>query len=82
MMESIYYLALFNNYKMIIPIRCFTCGKVIADKWNAYKALIEKDSPNKDINKKFKRLNLIVLSPISSAGSIPTSDKTEYLPPI
>lgn len=22
---------------MIIPIRCFTCGKVLADKWNFYK---------------------------------------------
>jgi DNA-directed RNA polymerase subunit N len=22
---------------MIIPIRCFTCGKVLADKWNYYK---------------------------------------------
>lgn len=21
---------------MIIPIRCFTCGKVIADKWRSY----------------------------------------------
>jgi DNA-directed RNA polymerase subunit N (RpoN/RPB10) len=21
---------------MIIPVRCFTCGKVIADKWKAY----------------------------------------------
>lgn len=21
---------------MIIPIRCFTCGKVIADKWKTY----------------------------------------------
>lgn len=21
---------------MIIPIRCFTCGKVLADKWKAY----------------------------------------------
>ena len=21
---------------MIIPIRCFTCGKIIADKWNYY----------------------------------------------
>lgn len=21
---------------MIIPIRCFTCGKVLADKWNYY----------------------------------------------
>ena len=22
---------------MIIPVRCFTCGKVLADKWNFYK---------------------------------------------
>ena len=22
---------------MIIPIRCFTCGKVLADKWEYYK---------------------------------------------
>jgi DNA-directed RNA polymerase subunit N len=21
---------------MIIPVRCFTCGKVVADKWRAY----------------------------------------------
>lgn len=21
---------------MIIPVRCFTCGKVLADKWNFY----------------------------------------------
>jgi DNA-directed RNA polymerase subunit N (RpoN/RPB10) len=25
---------------MIIPVRCFTCGKVIGDKWNAYLALL------------------------------------------
>lgn len=22
---------------MIIPVRCFTCGKVLADKWEYYK---------------------------------------------
>lgn len=22
---------------MIIPVRCFTCGKVLADKWNFFK---------------------------------------------
>jgi DNA-directed RNA polymerase subunit N (RpoN/RPB10) len=27
---------------MIIPIRCFTCAKVIADKWEAYLDLIKK----------------------------------------
>ncbi len=27
---------------MIIPVRCFTCGKVLADKWNYYKKEIDK----------------------------------------
>lgn len=27
---------------MIIPVRCFTCGKVLANKWNAYKANVER----------------------------------------
>ena len=26
---------------MIIPIRCFTCSKLIADKWEAYLELIK-----------------------------------------
>lgn len=39
---------------MIIPIRCFTCGKVLADKWNAYKILVEQNNnKNKDPHKKF-----------------------------
>jgi DNA-directed RNA polymerases I, II, and III subunit RPABC5 len=25
---------------MIIPVRCFTCGKVIADKWIPYQRLV------------------------------------------
>jgi DNA-directed RNA polymerases I, II, and III subunit RPABC5 len=27
---------------MIIPVRCFTCGKVLADKWNHYQKEIQK----------------------------------------
>lgn len=27
---------------MIIPVRCFTCGKVIADKWEEYKKEVSK----------------------------------------
>lgn len=27
---------------MIIPIRCFSCGKCIADKWEKYKLLLEE----------------------------------------
>lgn len=26
---------------MIIPVRCFTCGKVLADKWEWYKTQTE-----------------------------------------
>ena len=29
---------------MIIPIRCFTCGKVCADKWESYIELLKKGS--------------------------------------
>jgi DNA-directed RNA polymerase subunit N (RpoN/RPB10) len=28
---------------MIIPIRCFTCGKLIADKWEYISELLSKD---------------------------------------
>lgn len=27
---------------MIIPIRCFSCKKVIADKWNTYQKLLSR----------------------------------------
>ncbi|MEM2901899.1 MAG: DNA-directed RNA polymerase subunit N [Candidatus Bathyarchaeia archaeon] len=26
---------------MIIPVRCFTCGKLIGDKWEEYKRRVE-----------------------------------------
>ena len=35
---------------MIIPIRCFTCGKVIADKWKFYSEKVkqlEEEAANK-----------------------------------
>jgi DNA-directed RNA polymerase subunit N (RpoN/RPB10) len=28
---------------MIIPIRCFTCGKVIGNKWDQYLKLLEAE---------------------------------------
>ena len=28
---------------MIIPIRCFTCNNVIADKWNPYVEFVKKE---------------------------------------
>lgn len=32
---------------MIIPVRCVTCNKMIADKWNKYLELINKDGKGK-----------------------------------
>ena len=32
---------------MIIPIRCFTCGKLIAHQWNKYLAMIQEKSKSK-----------------------------------
>ncbi|KAF8910817.1 8 kDa subunit-domain-containing protein [Mucidula mucida] len=28
---------------MIIPVRCFSCGKVVGDKWTAYLKLLAED---------------------------------------
>lgn len=28
---------------MIIPVRCFTCGKIIADKYNTYQNLVTEN---------------------------------------
>ena len=43
---------------MIIPVRCFTCGKVIGDKWDAYLNLLQKDTSEGDAmdQLKLKRL--------------------------
>mgnify|MGYP001160810464 CR=1 FL=1 len=32
---------------MIIPVRCFTCGKVLADKYKYYKTELEKSHNGK-----------------------------------
>jgi hypothetical protein len=33
----------FRITTMIIPIRCFTCGKVIGNKWEAYLGLLQAE---------------------------------------
>lgn len=48
---------------MIIPIRCFTCGKVLANKWNCYKqkvdeiekSVTEQEPPYKNFDPGFKK---------------------------
>ncbi|KAF2368646.1 DNA-directed RNA polymerase subunit N/Rpb10 [Trinorchestia longiramus] len=32
-----------GEIKMIIPIRCFTCGKVIGNKWESYLGLLQAE---------------------------------------
>lgn len=33
---------------MIIPVRCFTCGKVIGDKWEHYLSLLRDGKTEKE----------------------------------
>ena len=33
---------------MIVPVRCFTCGKVLGDKWNAYTAMVRDGKPDQE----------------------------------
>ena len=40
---------------MIIPIRCFTCGNLIADKWEDYLQMKKQEIPDNEI---FKKLDL------------------------
>ena len=45
---------------MIIPVRCFTCGKIIADKYNTYQNLVTENRksmgmPNEDTILKVSR---------------------------
>ena len=37
----------------LVPVRCFTCNKVIASKWNQYKTLSEE---GKDTNEIFRHI--------------------------
>jgi DNA-directed RNA polymerase subunit N (RpoN/RPB10) len=45
---------------MIIPVRCMTCGKVLADKWDAYdrrcNAILAKDDEKKKAADNGKRV--------------------------
>jgi DNA-directed RNA polymerase subunit N (RpoN/RPB10) len=35
---------------MIIPVKCFTCGKVIGNKWNYYVQEVRKEKLSKGID--------------------------------
>jgi DNA-directed RNA polymerase subunit N (RpoN/RPB10) len=44
---------------MIIPIKCFTCGKVLADKWEYYKRECENLEKKKDQKSEIKYFSQI-----------------------
>jgi len=53
---------------MLIPVRCFTCGKVIADKYDYYIAEMEKLSVDKDTTtQKHKHFDAIQTNKIMDA---------------
>ena len=37
---------------MIIPIRCFTCGKVLADKWNPFIEIVKNERSQGELDLK------------------------------
>lgn len=43
---------------MIIPIKCFTCGKVLADKYEFYKTEVKK----RKVSEKIEQDNVIYLT--------------------
>jgi DNA-directed RNA polymerase subunit N (RpoN/RPB10) len=45
---------------MIIPIRCYTCGEILADKWIPYITTVqnEKNKMNKNVNSDTNDLEL------------------------
>ena len=50
---------------MIIPIRCFTCGEVLADKWIPYITAVqdEKNKINKNVDPGENNLDLRYTNP-------------------
>tara|TARA_Y100000768_G_C23984083_1_gene687660 strand:+ start:3647 stop:3880 length:234 start_codon:yes stop_codon:yes gene_type:complete len=34
---------------MLIPVKCFTCGKVLADKYRAYERMVRQKKSNADM---------------------------------
>lgn len=43
-----YMYKIYNN--MIIPVKCFTCGKVLANKYRYYQQEVRKIKNGKDVN--------------------------------
>jgi DNA-directed RNA polymerase subunit N (RpoN/RPB10) len=57
---------------MIIPIRCFTCNKVIAHLWEEYLEKIQQDYIDEDIkhNKKKRFIDIKTLENKTTEGKV------------
>ena len=40
---------------MIIPVRCFTCNQMIANKWNIYQKKVQEEYIKEDVSQNKKR---------------------------
>ena len=68
---------------MIIPIRCFTCGKVIGNKWNRYLQLLNE---KKEMPYIFKTLGLnryccrrMIISHVDLIGKLLKYNSMSYI---
>lgn len=68
---------------MIIPIRCFTCGKVIGNKWNRYLQLLNE---KKEMPYIFKTLGLnryccrrMIISHVDLIGKLLKYNSKSYI---
>jgi len=55
---------------MIIPIRCFTCGNVLADKWVYYQA---------EIKRQYGNINKNRTDPIYMSSEVPNTIEKQLL---
>jgi len=58
---------------MIIPVKCFTCGKILGDKWLYYKRELEKLNPSKEDSV----INVNSSKPLSKTNECKVLDKLE-----
>lgn len=49
---------------MLIPIRCFTCGKILADKWDYYQKRVIELKDEMDYKEESSLINFVNISKI------------------
>ncbi|KAJ6665015.1 hypothetical protein lerEdw1_005246, partial [Lerista edwardsae] len=56
--------------KMIIPVRCFTCGKIVGNKWEAYLGLLQAEYTEGQPNSVIRGASASFLLKTSQASAI------------